>query len=117
MILDGPAKTAARVIGVDRDRRATLAHVADQLAGAAGAFLDRRGAGLGDVVKIEAVAIGAADADRKGAGRLGGADGGYQQARCGNRGRGITPKARHGSPSPEEPWNASGEEFPDGEQG
>src|SRR5580698_7564107 len=73
MILDGPAEAAARVLGVDRDRRAALAHVADQLAGAAGALLHRRSAGLGDVVEIEAVAIGAANADREGAGRFSGA--------------------------------------------
>src|SRR5580692_13121548 len=41
MGLDGPAEAAARVLGVDRDCGATLAHVADQLAGAAGALLDR----------------------------------------------------------------------------
>ena len=85
--LDGPAEAAARVLGVDRDRRAALAHVADQLADAAGALLDRRGAGLGDVAKIEAVAVGAADADREGACRFGGADHGDQEAHRGNRER------------------------------
>ena len=87
---------------------------------AAGALLHRRGAGLGDVAKIEAVAVGAADADGKGAGRFGGADQGDREANGGNGERGIAPETirdRHGSPSPEEPWNASGEEFPDGEQG
>ena len=79
--LYGPAKTATRVLGVDRDCRAALAHVADQLAGAAGALLDRRGAGLGDIAEIKAVAVGAADADREGAGRFGGADHGDQEAR------------------------------------
>src|SRR5580692_10818444 len=114
---DRPAERAAGIFGIDRHGGATLADYADHLAATAAAFAHRRGAGIFDLLIIEAVAISAADADRERAGRVGGADRAGKQARRHGRKRKIARNPDHQKPLPRSPTDASWEGFQDGEPG
>ena len=66
------------MLGVDCERRAAAPDFADDLAGIARTLFDRRGARVGRLAIVVAVAVGAAGADRKRARRVRGANRGDQ---------------------------------------